>query len=391
MFEKKHFIPLNGFPFPFSGLLHTVYNAISKLEHLPNVSSPFVSVDSQIPKVFMFFSFQEMAYPGLSNLKSFFVSSENAVGLFIDDPKTDLSNSHGEPYYYSTDNFLSFSVCPKSEEELQDNEFIWEIAQKSKLSSAKCSALVKKKLPLHESSNANLFAVLLPSRLYNLLSNISLKEMQNTVHYMVYDIVQGEDEFTSSILDEVPESVRLAVEKMLSASNASISSEMEYCDNMAYITSSSKLLDDALIEHGHPNDSWKIHILTGFTSSCDSFVTFTNDHGNADCDEPEHQVQKTDLVRSLFNNWCLFQSYSFGLENIANRAGLSLAQYQNRKNGDLVESFTKLVLDRKIDLYCEIAHCVMCCAADKKSWLFKVPTPVMEQVILPLVLRSLLS
>lgn len=330
----------------------------------------------------------------LKEQKSQFLSSLKAVPVFSEEVVVSSTWSSDAFQFLSTDRHLSFNVCPRTENDLFENEFLWGIAQKAKISKEDCNFLFDQESVPERSLYENTLAVFLPTKLFHLLRGMSLKEMRSTVFAMVCDIVQGEDDCTESVLAGVCKSIRDPVEVLLSKTASSGSCNGENCDNItSLVTSNSLALDDILMEHGHPTDSWKIQILACF---CRNNLELEHGGSATTMDSnfssgPDSESTKT--ILSLFDDWNFFKShYSIPRSFLKKHPDFfCLGENSDKECNQYLAFFLRLVFSGRIDELRRTVECIKNCEKDTKSWLSCIPFHVVVQHIIPPLALPLLT
>lgn len=326
--------------------------------------------------------------------KSLFLSSLKAVPVFSEDVMITSTDSSNIFHFLSTDKYLSFNVSPRTENDLRENEFLWRVAQKAKISTEDYKFLSDQKSVPELLLYGNAVAVFLPIKLFHLLQGMSLKEMRDTVFSMVCDIVQGEDEYTESVLTGVCRSIQDPVKSLLSKAASSATCDREYCNNVSsLVTSNSLALDDILIEHGHPTDSWKIQVLACYSrgspdSGCKCAANVMKSTVFS-----KHDSGSTGIILSLFNDWTFFKSHYWVPESsLQNDLDIFyLGGNSDKLCNQFLNFFTRLVFSGKIDELRRTVECIKNCGKDKTSWLSCIPFHIIVHHIIPLIAFPLLT
>lgn len=159
-----------------------------------------------------------------------------------------------------TPGLLFFTIYPTSVKDIQINELLWEMSQKTYFAQEKLAKVLPPTAPKDP-----IFAVLIPPQLARFLSSVSLNEMRAAVIYMLADAAQGEDpKGLAQMHADLPPCVWRSLSYLMDETLVRRNAGWGVAENAATGVTRASFLLDAALQTAPSQDYWKIQVEVGF-------------------------------------------------------------------------------------------------------------------------------
>lgn len=306
----------------------------------------------------------------------------------------------------------AFTVYPRSEQELRNNEMLWRVVQESSFQDTDVEDLCP-----DEMGGAQIFALGYSIDLVRFLQSVSVEEMHQTVVYILADAVYGEsDEGLQKMQQELAPSFWASLQNVVFEKNAHGSDALQQNTNPRAWTKpplcirrASFMLDEAL-QGAKDHDCWRMEINGTLFVPQNDIATKQDREKNPQGSKPLLPIAdwcmetRAMVVHSMYLDQIRYSESCLALRINCERSGGSPVYHPRQiaahnvnqtrslrtkaRRRVILETMMRLVRQQgQVETF-ERAKTVLLCANRSASLLGQLPSHIVRQLLIPLMIAD---